>query len=144
LLINFGALAIGGLAAREGVDSDWYYNLNKAPWTPPGWVFGFTWSFIMICLSIYMAMAYECVQKNKPLLIIFGIQWILNVIWNPMFFHFHSTVTGLIIISSLTLIVCLIAYQYRNEMKKFTLLLAPYILWLFIATSLNAYIVLNN
>ena len=39
-LLNFGALAIGGLFTGGGVSSEWYASLNKAPWTPPGWVFG--------------------------------------------------------------------------------------------------------
>ena len=34
LIINFGGLFIGGLFTGEGVPSDWYQNLNKAPWTP--------------------------------------------------------------------------------------------------------------
>ncbi|NBN98947.1 MAG: hypothetical protein EBV19_06865 [Flavobacteriia bacterium] len=40
LFLNFGALAIGGSFTADGVASDWNQNLNKAPWTPPGWVFG--------------------------------------------------------------------------------------------------------
>ena len=38
LLLNFGALAIGGFFTGKGVTSDWYADLLKAPWTPPGWV----------------------------------------------------------------------------------------------------------
>ena len=38
LLLNFGALALGGLFTGSGVSSDWYNGLNKAPWTPPGWM----------------------------------------------------------------------------------------------------------
>ena len=41
LFLNFGALALGGLFAGSGAGSNWYAELNKAPWTPPGWVFGF-------------------------------------------------------------------------------------------------------
>lgn len=35
LVLNFAALAIGGLFTGDGVPSEWYQNLNKAPWTPP-------------------------------------------------------------------------------------------------------------
>ena len=41
LVLNFGALGIGGLFTGKGVPSEWYNELNKAPWSPPGWVFGF-------------------------------------------------------------------------------------------------------
>ena len=51
LIINFTALAFGGLFTSEGVPSEWYLSLLKAPWTPPGWVFGFAWSIIMICYA---------------------------------------------------------------------------------------------
>ncbi|MDG2281196.1 MAG: tryptophan-rich sensory protein, partial [Flavicella sp.] len=44
LVLNFTALAVGGLFTGTGVSSDWYQNLNQAPWTPPGWVFGFMWT----------------------------------------------------------------------------------------------------
>ena len=40
LIINFGALAMGGWLMNNGPQTDWYLALNKAPWTPPGWVFG--------------------------------------------------------------------------------------------------------
>lgn len=55
LVLNFAALGIGGLFSGQGVPSDWYTGLNKAPWTPPGWVFGSAWTIIMICFAIYMA-----------------------------------------------------------------------------------------
>ena len=46
-VLNFVGLAIGGLATGPGVSSDWYAGLDKAPWTPPGWVFGAAWTAVM-------------------------------------------------------------------------------------------------
>ena len=40
LILNFLALAVGGLFTGKGVPSEWYVNLARAPWEPPGWVFG--------------------------------------------------------------------------------------------------------
>ena len=59
LIINFGALGIGSILMDNGPQSSWYTNLNQAPWTPPGWVFGFAWTTIMFCFSIYMAKLLE-------------------------------------------------------------------------------------
>ena len=86
LVINFSALALGSLFTGKGVPSDWYINLNKAPWTPPGWVFGAAWTIIMICFSVYMAMLWETVDNKKMLILAFGAQFLLNVAWNPVFF----------------------------------------------------------
>ena len=103
LVINFGALALGGLATNAAVNGEWYQSVNKAPWTPPGWVFGAAWTTIMICFSIFMAYAWEEVTDKTKLAILFGIQWILNVGWNPLFFVYHYVLLGLIVISLLTI-----------------------------------------
>lgn len=139
LLINFSALGIGSLFTNPGVNSDWYQGLDKAPWTPPGWVFGFSWTLIMICLSIYMTIAWKKISQKKPLLILYGIQLGLNILWNPIFFYFQNINLGLLIISALTIIVGLIMFQFRSQMQKTSFLLLPYFVWLCIATSLNAY-----
>lgn len=62
LVINFAALGIGSIFTGSGVPSEWYQSLIKAPWTPPGWMFGAAWTSIMICFSIFMAFAW----KNTP------------------------------------------------------------------------------
>jgi tryptophan-rich sensory protein len=144
LLINFAALGLGGLFTGKGVASDWYSNLMKAPWTPPGWVFGAAWTTIMICFAIYMAQLWPNVQNKKLLIGLFTIQWLLNVLWNPVFFHFHNPLLGLFVITALTILVGLLLVYYYPELKAKSLLLMPYFLWLIVATSLNAYILIQN
>ncbi len=144
LIINFTALAIGGIFTGKGVPSDWYQSLNKAPWTPPGWVFGAAWSLIMACLAIYMAYAWNIVENKKVFLGFFVVQWFLNVLWNPTFFYYHNTLLGLIIISALSLLMIAFFIAYLPDLKYKSLLLLPYIVWLLIATSLNLYIVFKN
>lgn len=143
LIINFGGLFIGGLFTGEGVPSDWYQNLNKAPWTPPGWVFGAAWTTIMICFSVYMAILWEKIKLNK-LLFIFISELVLNVIWNPLFFHFKWINVALLSISLLTILITYMVISLRREMRLKTLLLFPYLIWIVIATSLNGYVVLYN
>ena len=78
LLLNFGALAIGSYLMNNGPQSNWYLSLNKAPWTPPGWVFGVAWTTIMICFSVYLANLIGL--KNSPVFwMLFAVQLILNV-----------------------------------------------------------------
>ncbi|WP_343631787.1 TspO/MBR family protein [Fluviicola sp.] len=144
LLINFAALGIGSLFTNSGVTSDWYQSLNKAPWTPPGWVFGAAWTTIMICFAVYMAFIYDITHDKKTLITLFIIQWVLNVIWNPVFFYFHQTLAGLVIITALTIVVGAFLFRYGAAMKWKSLLVLPYFLWLIIATSLNAYILFRN
>ena len=144
LLINFAALAVGGLFTSKGVPSEWYIQLNKAPWTPPGWVFGAAWFTIMVCFSVYMAYLYKAPVNTSILIALFSVQWVLNVMWNPVFFYFHAAVAGLLIISALTILVGYLLLHYFTAGKTISLLLLPYFVWLLIATSLNAYIVIKN
>jgi tryptophan-rich sensory protein len=141
LILNFAALALGGLFTGSGVSSEWYQNLDKAPWTPPGWVFGAAWTFIMICFAFYMGKLWSNTDKHKHLVVrLYGIQWLLNVAWNPVFFYFQKVDIGLLVIVGLLLSVLLIAIKFSRIQKSWTLAIIPYVLWLLIATSLNAYI----
>lgn len=144
LLINFAALAIGSYFTSKGVSSDWYEELAKAPWTPPGWFFGFAWTSIMVLFSIYMALLWPEMFHKKLLITLFSLQWVLNVIWNPTFFYFNNMLAGLFIIVMLTLLVGFILFMYWPELKYKSLLLLPYFVWLVIATSLNGYTLLKN
>jgi tryptophan-rich sensory protein len=144
LFINFSGLAIGSWLMNNGPLTDWYIELNKAPWTPPGWVFGVAWTTIMICFSIYLAYLFE---NNNSFYVktLFVIQFILNVIWNYVFFNRHLVFLGLIIIVLLTLLIFYLFITFRmDKMKAIKYLLLPYMIWLCIATSLNAYILIYN
>jgi benzodiazapine receptor len=102
LALNFAALAIGGLFTSKGVPSDWYVSIAKAPWTPPGWVFGTAWTTIMICFGVYMAYLWPVIENKNILIGLYAVQWILNVGWNPTFFYYHNVLAGLLLICGLT------------------------------------------
>lgn len=143
LVLNFAALAIGGFFTGDGVTSEWYQNLNKAPWTPPGWVFGAAWTSIMILFAFYMAFLIKP-ENRKKIILLFSIQWILNVAWNPIFFYSRAITPGLICILSLTILIAYLFFHFWKDLNNKSLLLAPYLVWLIIASSLNAYIFFYN
>ncbi|WP_397362462.1 TspO/MBR family protein [Olleya sp. R77988] len=143
LLINFGALALGSWLMNNGPMTDWYTSLNQAPWTPPGWVFGVAWTIIMVCFSIYLAYLFLKSDSTK-LRLAFTLQVFLNVIWNYVFFNQHQVALGLVVISALTVVIFTFFFSNKKEIKNISYLLLPYMVWLLIATSLNAYILLNN
>ena len=144
LILNFTALAFGGLFTSQGVPSEWYLSLLKAPWTPPGWVFGFAWSIIMICYGFYMGFLYNTNSKKTTIIILYVLQLFLNISWNPVFFKFHYVLLGFIVISLLTLTVIFKLFFFYKAIKLKSFLILPYIIWLIIATSLNGYILIYN
>ena len=143
LVLNFSALAIGSWLMENGPMTNWYMNLNQAPWTPPGWVFGIAWTTIMICFSVYMAYLFMEIF-NINLILLYLTQLGLNISWNYIFFNQHAIGLGLFCIIALTIIVTLFLINYRKLLQFKSLLIVPYFLWLLIATSLNAYIYFYN
>lgn len=144
LIFNFAALGLGSIATSEAVSGIWYQSLNKAPWTPPGWAFGAAWSTIMICYAVFMGFAWKVVSERKTLAILFALQWVLNVSWNPAFFVYQLVALGLVIITSLTVLVAYFLVKYKPIMRYNSVLILPYLLWLFIACSLNLYVLIYN
>ena len=143
LIINFCGLAIGTSLMNNGPLAEWYTNLNQAPWTPPGIVFGIAWTLIMICFSIYLGHLF--IKDYSPkLTIVFLIQFILNVSWNYIFFNQHLVLFGLITLILLSLLLFYYFFKLSNKTGKYKFLLVPYIIWLCIATSLNLYILIYN
>jgi tryptophan-rich sensory protein len=144
-ILNFGALGLGGwLMGSTPVENNWYQALHKAPWTPPGWVFGVAWTFIMICYSLFMGKATQVESQANMLYVLFAIQLLLNVIWNPVFFRWHMSGLSLAIIFSLTLLIAWFTYWGFKNVGLWGILMLPYILWLCIACSLNWYAFAKN
>jgi translocator protein len=145
LIFNFGGLAIGNALMENGPMTDWYMNLNKAPWTPQGWVFGLAWTTIMICFSIYLGKQFVVNEMQKNFLgLIFLIEFILNVSWNYLFFNQHLVLFALINITLLTSLLFIYFFKLSSKIGNYKFLLLPYIVWLCIATSLNLYVLIHN
>lgn len=143
LLINFSALAIGIWLMNNGPQTEWYINLNQAPWSPPGWVFGVAWSSIMILFSVYMTFLIQ-VNRSQKVIILFSAQFILNILWNYLFFNQHLINLGLLNIIILTVLMFYFLIAFKNSLKNKRFYVLPYCIWLVLATSLNLYIALYN
>lgn len=144
LVLNFLALAIGSFFANPAEDVI-YQSLNRAPWTPPGWVFGAAWTFIMFCFAFFMEGLYRKTKNEaNKILAVYALQWLLNVSWNPIFFGEHLYLPGLMVLGALFLVLL---YQVKLALPyglKGVVFIAPYLIWMAIAISLNTYVVVYN
>lgn len=124
----------------------WYKSLQKAPWTPPPYVFGTVWPI----LYFMMAFSFLLVWKNKKCfpycnsLTFFLIQLSFNLIWTTLFFKLKMPILALIDIVLITYFA-FITQQMFSKVNKFAgYLLIPYLGWLLLALSMNLYIVIMN
>ena len=142
LLANFSAWCVGSLLMGNPSTNEWYNSLDKAPWTPPGWVFGAAWTFIMIMFSFFMMFWISFSSKKKYVLGLYIVHWILNVIWNPLFFVEHKVVLAGIIILLLTALIAYFTWTgFTSKKWGIGFFVLPYLIWLLIASSLNWYVV---
>ena len=143
IIINFSALGFGTLIMGQGAQSSWYLGLEKAPWTPDGWVFGAAWTLIMVLFSFYMTMLY-LKRPTTKVATLFIVQFVFNISWNFLFFNQKLVDLALINIILLTVIVSAFFITYLKDLKGKSILILPYFIWLCIATSLNLYVSLYN
>jgi tryptophan-rich sensory protein len=140
LLIVFLVVGgIGTLFTSNNTNTVWYSSI-KPSITPPNWVFPIAWNllFLLITFSLYFAWvnSKNKEQKNKVALI-FGINFVLNILWSVLFFGLKVTQIAFIeIILFWISILCMILIT-RNISKKSSWLLVPYLLWVAFASVLN-------
>lgn len=118
--------------------TDWYLTLNKPSFNPPSWIFAPVWTalFILIGISLYLILTAK--DKNKkPALIVFVIQWFLNIFWSYLFFGLHNPFYAFIEIILLLLSIIIMAIIFYRIDKRAAYLLIPYILWVSFAAFLN-------
>ena len=132
------ALTIGGLASSNTTDDVWYQALIKSPLNPPGYVFGIVWPILYLLMSIS---AFRTFNETKNL---FLIQLLFNALWSWLFFAFQMPFVALLNIWLLIYLNIKINLKMFYQDKLSGLLFIPYILWLFFASYLNLFIVLNN
>ena len=132
------ALIVGGLASSNTADDVWYQDLIKSPLNPPGYVFGIVWPILYLLMAIS---AFRTFNETKNL---FLIQLLFNAIWSWLFFAFQMPFIALLNIWLLIYLNIKLNLKMFNQDKLSGFLFIPYILWLFFASYLNLFIVLNN
>ena len=129
---------IGGLASSNTADDLWYQALIKSPLNPPGYVFGIVWPILYLLMSIS---AFRTFDETKNL---FLIQLLFNALWSWLFFAFQMPFVALLNIWLLIYLNIKINLKMFYQDKLSGLLFIPYVLWLFFASYLNLFIVINN
>ncbi len=138
IMISFSAGAIGSFFTSS--DSNWYKNLIKPSFNPPGWVFGPVWTVLYIMMGIS---AYLIWQKKDSdhlaiiALIIFFIHLFFNTTWSIAFFGLQNPALAFINIIILLFFIITLIFIFFKIDKTACYLLIPYLLWVSFATVLN-------
>lgn len=132
--------AIGGLATTSSL-TDWYPTLNKPGWTPPDWLFAPVWTALYLAMGLAAWRVWNRGSEHRSVrtgLALFAVQLILNLGWSLIFFGLQRTGLALVDIFLLDVVLTVMLVAFLRIDRAAGLLIAPYLLWSWFATALNA------
>ncbi len=135
---------LGALATDLG---PWYFSLRMPAWKPPDWLFGPAWTLIF-ALSAYAAvLAWVRVTSGAGrawVLLLFGVNAILQVSWSMLFFSLHRPDWALLEVIFLWISILLLIIGLAPISRRASVFLAPYLVWVTFAAILNLAVVRLN
>lgn len=140
-LVIFLAIAFVPSIIGESFRPDaWYEALIKPSWNPPNWLFGPVWTvlYTLIGYAGYLAWRSSTVGQRYVAFGIYAIQLLLNSLWSPLFFGYHSPSFALVNIVAQWVAISLNIVAFYRIKPAAGLLLVPYLLWVTFALVLNA------
>lgn len=130
---------IGAFLSRDGLQ-EWYPKIEKPSFTPPGWVFGPTWTLLYALMGASLWLAEERGEDDgakRTSRFLFGAQLGLNVLWTYAFFGRRAAGWALVKVVVLLAAIAATIVSFSKVSRTAALLLVPYLLWTGFASVLN-------
>lgn len=134
----------GGLLTEIG---PWYHNLRKPRWQPPDWAFGPAWTVILSLEAAAGVLAWRGAHDaagHTRLAALFAVNWVLHLLWSPLFFKLKRPDWALAENALLWLSVLALFVGLRPYSALASWFIAPYLVWVSFAWWLNLAIVRLN
>ena len=142
----YGAGAIGSVFTVSKIPT-WYATLEKPTFTPPNAVFMPVWFTLYALMGIAVFLIWRKglqTEGVRSAFVLFWVQLVLNALWSVVFFGYESLIGGFGIILALGIILLITIIKFFKISKIAGGLLIPYIVWIGIASSLNASVMILN
>ncbi len=146
LLLCLGVGILEGLVTRPEIPT-WYAGLAKPSWTPPPLAFPIAWTLLYALMAVSFWRLWDLEAKSAArtkAMTWFLVQLALNALWSPVFFGWHATRTALAIIVALLIAIAATMLAAFRIDRLAAWLLAPYLLWVAYATTINIGVVALN
>lgn len=137
LLLCFGAAALGGFASANA--SDFYRELVRPSWAPPGWLFGPVWSalYAMMGVAAWLVWRARGFSGARTALVLFLVQLAANALWTWLFFVWRMGALGFAEILVLWVLILATLVAFWRISRVAGALLVPYLAWVSFASVLT-------
>ncbi|MCL4744445.1 MAG: tryptophan-rich sensory protein [Burkholderiaceae bacterium] len=137
LLLAFAAAAAGGLASANS--GEFYRELVRPSWAPPGWLFGPVWSVLYAFMGIaawlvWRARGFEGARQE---LLVFIVQLAANALWTWLFFVWRLGGLAFAEILVLWVLILVTTALFWRVDRIAGALLMPYLAWVSFAAALT-------
>ncbi|SDT60385.1 TspO/MBR family protein [Bradyrhizobium canariense] len=146
LLLCLAVGVLGALVTMPEIPA-WYAGIGKPSWTPPPPVFPIAWTMLYILMAISFWRLWNIEARSAArtkAMIWFLVQLALNALWPPVFFGWHSTSAALVVIIALLATIAATMIAAARVDRAAAWILAPYLLWVAYATTINIGVVAMN
>lgn len=119
----------------------WYHALHKPGWAPNENVFGVVWSVlypIIFAVNIYVFIRWRQGHISTLVALPFWINLVANIIFTPIQFGLRNQLLSLLDIVLVLVTIVWAMYAIWPSAKWVSLAFTPYLLWVTIATVLQA------
>lgn len=136
LLLAFAAAGVGGLASANA--GDFYRELARPDWAPPGWLFGPVWTVLygMMGVAAWLVWRAQGFADARWALTLFIVQLVANGLWSWLFFVWQQGALALTEITLLWLLIAATISLFWRISKTAAILLIPYLAWVTFASVL--------
>jgi len=129
---------------------NWYSQLIKPSWAPPGWLFGPVWTVLYAIIAVtYGTVFYKAFKGKLPwrVALPFALNLVFNLAFTPIQFGLKNNLLATldILLVSGTLIWALVAvWRASPDLRWVVYANIPYLLWGLFATALQITITVLN
>lgn len=130
---------LAGTLAPSGPENPWFAALDKPAIFPPPMWFGIVWTILYAMMGFALALVCAAwgARGRAAAAALFGVQFVVNLAWTPVFFGLHQITVALGILLVLDVLVIATIALFWRVRRPAALLLLPYLAWILFATLLN-------